>query len=385
MKTNYLFTTIIVLSSLFFLTNCNTNKSNDGTVTIKKTSDGNIITVANFQKIKDTITLNLSDFVKDFKIVRFENSDKAIFKLSGFPLITNKYIGIRQSRRPFLLFNHDGKLLCEVGGFGGGPGEYLSLYDEAVNEKLGKVYLAPFANSPKILEYNIDGTFVRDIIVKSKLNKPKIKVTDNGDVNVIHMPFDIDKDKFIALQYDKDAVLKQEVKDVKRFLVPARNQDGQFIGFNNEIFSYRNTANFDFMITNNDTLFHYIPEKNKIYPKFTIDFGGIENVPFHIYNEIPGCYLAYVYNKGIIMIDTKQHTAKYIKIINDFLGHLEAPKFNFNKGWFFQMFEPMLLIDVIKKRLEKSDCSSKNRKQLEELLNSLNANDNNVMFIAKLK
>ncbi len=384
MKTNYLLTIFIVLNFLFLFTNCKTNTANDGTVTINKTPDGNILTIANFHKIKDTITYNLSDFVTDFKIVRFENSDKAIFKLSGAPVITDKYIGIRQSHRPFLLFNHDGKLLCEIGSSGGGPGEYLSLYDEVINEKLEKVYLAPFFNSPSILEYNIDGTFIRNITIKGKLNKPKIKVDNDGNIAVIHMPFDTNKDKFIALQYDKDVVLKQEVKDVKRFIVPAKNKDGLFTGFSNEIFSYRNTSNFDFTITNNDTLFHYIPEENKIYPKFTINFGGIEDVPLHIYNEIPRYYLAYIRKKGVIIVDMKQQTSKYIKIVNDFFGHMNAPKFNFNKGWFFQMFEPEVLIEAIQKRLAKSDCSSKDRQQLERLLKKLDVNDNNVMFIAKL-
>ncbi len=72
-------------------------------------------------------------------------------------------------------------------------------------------------------------------------------------------------------------------------------------------------------------------------------------------------------------------------MINDFFGHIEAPKFNFNKGWFYQMFEPDSLMDVIENRLKERDCSPEDRKQLEEMLSTLDENDNNVMFIAKLK
>ncbi len=385
MKNNFLFKGIALLSFVLAVISCSTTSVGDGSVSITETDDGNKFTVCTFKKVKDTVTMNLSDFVKDFKIVRFENSDEALFKVAGTPVVTDKYIGIRQSRRPFFLFDHNGKLLCEVGGVGGGPGEYTSLYDEAINDKQEKIFLSPFANSSKIMEYNTDGSFVRDIIVKAKLNKPKIYVADNGDISILHMPFDTEDDKFIALQYDKDITLKQELKDVKRFLIQTRDKHGNFVGFSNEIFSYRNTSNFDFMMTSCDSLFHYSPKDNKIYPKFTIDFGDMVDVPFHIYTEIPDYYLTYLWRKGVIIVDKKKQTANYLKVVNDFWGHVDAPKFNFNKGWFYQIFEPSYLKEVIEKRLEQSDCSLEDRKQLKNMLASLDENDNNIMFIAKLK
>lgn len=385
MKINYLFSAIAISGLMLAATSCNTTPAGDGSVTVTETGDGNKLTVCSFSNVKDTVTLKLSDFVKDFKIVRFENSDEAIFKVAGTPVVTDKYIGIRQERRPFFLFDHDGKLLCEVGGVGGGPGEYTSLYDEAINDKLGKIYLAPFANSTKILEYNTDGSFVRDIVVKAKLNKPKIDVADNGDITIIHLPFSTDEEPFIALQYDKNANLKNKLSPTAGLLVEAMHPTYGFVGFNNEIFSYRNTSNFDFMLTSNDTLFHYDPKANKVYPQYTIDFGSMEEKPWRILTEISGYYLSYIHGNGVIIVDRKKQTSNYLKVVNDFFGHIEAPKFNFNKGWFYQMFEPGYLMEVIENRLKDRDCSPEDRKQLEELLNTLDENDNNLMFIAKLK
>lgn len=385
MKTKHLFTTLAVLSLIFYFAECNNNNHvGDGSVTVIKTDD-NVLTVCNFNSVNDTITMKLSDFVKDFKIVRFENSDEAIFKVSGTPVVTDKCIGIRQSRRPFILFDHSGKLLCEVGGVGGGPGEYTSLYDEAINEELGKVYLAPFAHSSKIWEYNTDGSFIREIPVKSNLNKPKIMVADNGDITIVHMPFTSDENPFIALQYDKEGNLKNEAKATSDILVQSTDPSGRYIGFNNEIFSYRNNGNFDFMITSCDTLFTYNGKENKVKPKFTIDFGGTTEVPWHIYSEIPGYYLTYINGIGVVIVDQKKQTSNYLKVVNDFFGHIEAPSFSFNKGWFYQMFEPGYLKEVIENRLAESDCSPEDRNQLEEMLGSLDENDNNIMFIAKLK
>ncbi|WP_080903098.1 6-bladed beta-propeller [Parabacteroides sp. Marseille-P3160] len=383
MKKRPLFVTIIVTSFMLFSTGCGTAPAGDGSVIVTE-SEGNSLTVCNFNNVKDTVTLNLSDLVQDFKIVRFENKDEAYFK-PALPIITDKYIGIRQSNRPFLLFDHTGKLICKVGSIGGGPGEYTSLYDEAIQDQPGKVYLSPFANSRKVLEYNTDGSFVGEIIVKANLNKPKIDVSDNGDITLVHMPFSTDEDPFLALQYDKDGHLKSELKPSGGLLVQAMDPTYGFVGFNNEVFSYRNTPDFSFMITSCDTLFHYDKEKNKAYPKFTMNFGRGEEIPGHIYSEIANYYLTVVFGKGVIYVDKKKNTSDYIKIVNDFFGHMDAPTFNFNKGWFYQMFEPSSLVEKIEERLAKSDCSAKDRKQLEEMMSSLDENDNNVLFIAKLK
>lgn len=383
MNRKYFISTLFVTSLILFLASCTTSKEGDGSVSVIET-ECNTITVCHFNEVKDTISLNLSDLVKDFKIVRFENKEEAYFK-PNMPSITDKYIGIRTSRHPFLLFDHSGKLLNEVGSVGVGPGEYIMLYDEVIKEKLGKIYLSPSGHSSKILEYNIDGSFVRDIVVKANLNKPKIDVADNGDITVIHMPFTSDKEKFLALQYDKDGNLKSELKPPHELLVQSRTPLGSPIGFNNEVFSFRNTSDLSFMITSFDTLFHYNKKENKVYPKFTIDFGGMTDIPGHIYSEIPDYYLTLFFGKGVIAVNKKKQTSNYIKIVNDFVGNMSASTFNFNKGWFHQTLEPSQLIEKIETRLAKSDCSAKDRKQLEELMNSLDENDNNIMFIGKLK
>ena len=383
MNTKHLFLSIVASSLVLLLISCNTTVAGDGSVTVTETN-GNTLTVSHFSSVKDTISINLSDLVEDFKIVRFENKEEAYFK-PNMPSITDKYIGIRTSGKPFLLFDHSGKLVSEVGSVGGGPGEYILLYDEVIQDKLEKVYLSPFANSPKILEYNTDGSFVRDIVVKAKLNKPKIDVADNGDITVIHMPFSTDEDQFLALQYDKDGNLTSELKPTRGLLVQSKTPSGGFVGFNNEVFSYRNTPDFSFMITSCDTLFHYNKEENKVYPKFTMDFGGMSDTPIHIYSEIPDYYLTMVFGKGVIAVQKKKQTSNYIRIVNDFIGHMSASTFNFNKGWFHQTLEPSQLIEKIETRLAQSDCSAKDRKQLEELMSSLDENDNNIMFIGKLK
>lgn len=293
--------------------------------------------------------------------------------------ITDHYIGIRQSNNlPFLLFTHDGKLKCQVGAIGNGPEEYnQSIYDEVINEKTKEIYLASFAFLPKILVYNTDGKFVRKIVTKEKLSKPKIEVDDDGDITIIHMPFENNKEKFLAAVYDKDGSFKQELKPTPNFLQKDFNQD---------IFAYHNVPGFSFWLSSCDTLFHYDKNANKIHPKFKMDFGGVSEIPLHIYNELPGYYLtAMLGGKGVIAVNKEKQTSNYAKLINDFSGHMEAPIFNFSNGWFYQMNEPGWLITQIEKRLAESSCSDEDRKQLKELLDTIDTEDNNILFMGKLK
>lgn len=372
------FSIVTVLCTVLVTASCSTSPKGDGTLTFVETDTDNTLTVCHFDQVKNTIDINLSDLVEEFKIVRFEDSDSAFFKANGF-CITDHYIGIRQSDNlPFLLFTHDGKLKCQVSAIGNGPGEYSwSIYDEVINEKTKEIYLASFAFLPKILVYNTDGKFMREIATKEKLSKPKIEVDSDRDITIIHMPFENNKEKFLAAVHDKNGSFKQELKPTPNFL----QRD-----FNQEIFAYHNVPGFSFFLTSNDTLFHYNKDANKIYPKFKMDFGEVSETPMHIYNEIPDYYLiAMLWGKGVIAVNKEKQTSNYAKLINDFFGHMEAPMFNFCNGWFYQMFEPEQLITLIEKRLADSDCSAEDRKQLETMLESIDEEGNNILFMGKLK
>lgn len=366
---------IVVVWMALLILSCSTASEGDGTLTFVEV-DGSELTVCHFNRIKDTIEINLSDLVEEFKIVRFENTDTALFSTRSYPAVVDNYIGIRQSAPlPYLLFDHNGKFRCKVGSVGNGPGEYSqSIYDEAINEKTGEIYLASFI-SPKILVYNTDGKFIREIVAKSRLNKPKIEIDDNGDITILHMPFNNDKEKFLAIQYNKDGMFKQELKPTSQFLAK---------DYNSEMFAYHNVPEFSFWLTSCDTLFHCDKKENRIYPKFTMDFGEVDKTPFHVYNEIPSHYIISV-SKGVVAVDKKARTSNHVKLRNDFFGHLQASMFNINNGWFFQLFEPGNLITRIEQRLAESDCSAEDRKQLEEMLDSIDEDDNNIMFIGKLK
>lgn len=378
-KTMLLMSTAILATA--FLAACGPSSKDDGTIT-RLEQKGNTLTVCDFAKVKDTLNVPLSEWVEDCRLVRFENTDTALFKM-WWPAITDNYIGIRQSGGVFKLFDHKGKFLHDIGAMGQGPGEYAgSLYSELIDEKNKVIYLAPFAGSTKILKYNLDGTFVTDYDLGERLNKPKLSLNPDGSISLVHLCFQ-GMSEMMGAVITPDSTITKYIPAPGQAINP-RDKNGRFVGFNNEIWSYNNVEGFKYMMMPVDTLYNYNAAANKMEAQFALSNPPVGEDVFLIYDELPGKYLATVWGKGTIVVDNKNNNSHYVKLVNDYFGGLPAPM-NFTNGWFFAMYEPAVLMENIEKRMAASDCTDKDKELLKGLLESLDENDNNVMFIGKLK
>ena len=351
-----------------------------------KQSYGTTITddlvICDFDQVGDEITIPLSEWVEDFQIVRFDNKDEAIFKM-WWPLITDNYIGIRQrDGGAFKLFDRQGKLLCDVGGVGGGPGEYKNLYSEAIDEKNGWIYLAPFAWSDHLLKYDLEGKYIGKVEVGENLNKPKIQMLPDGNLALAHMYFHDNKSTMMAATISpKGKVTK--CPDVPQHLhITFRNQS--FPGFSHEVWHYGCTDDLKFAYTISDTLYAYDHKTNRLKADFVMKNYRKTDDIYCIYFPLPGKYVTYVRGKGHILTDPQTQQSHFIKLKNDFVGGLKVNT-NFSNGYIFMMYEPLQLMEQIEKRLEESDCTDADKKVLKELYDSLDEDDNNIMFIGKLK
>lgn len=373
---------IIGLSLFLTGTLFSCSSKGDGSVTAVDLGNGNTLTLCDFSLVGDTIDVPLSEWVEDCKLVRFENGDTALFKFWA-PAITDNYIGIRQDGGVFKLFNHDGKFLADIGKIGQGPGEYAgSLYGEVIDEQNKSVYLAPFYGSRKLLKYNIDGTYAADIEIGEELNKPKIALNEDGSLSMVHLCFQ-GRNKIFAARIDKDG--KVTTFDAKPDnVINPFDKDGAFVGFNNEIWASNNVSGMSYMPMPKDTLYMLDAQNGVTIPRFALSNKPKGDDVFFIFNELPQKYIATWWGKGTVAIDKATNTSHFIRLKNDSFGGLKAPT-NFSNGYFFAMYEPLQLMDEIEKRLSESDCTDQDKKVLNELLESLNENDNNLMFIGKLK
>lgn len=354
----------------------------DGSVATMDVGDGNELTLCDMKLVGDTIDVPLSEWVEDCQLVRFENRDTAFFK-AWWPVITENFIGIRQSGAAFKLFNRDGKFLADIGRVGEGPGEYTgSLYSEAIDEENKCIYLAPFFGSSKLLKYNMDGTFHSSIEIGESLNKPKISLNDDGSLTMVHLCFE-GRNKIFAAHVSKDGKVKTFEGKPGESINPF-DKDGSFVGFNNEIWAYQNVPGMVYMMMPNDTLYKYDVQKERAVPQFALSNKPQDDDLFIIPQELPGKFLAQVWGKGTIVVDKKTKSSHWVRLKNDKFGNMAAP-FNFSNGYFFAIYETMQLADRIEKRLAESNCTDEDKKILNDLLASLDENDNSVMFIGKLK
>lgn len=75
------------------------------------------------------------------------------------------------------------------------------------------------------------------------------------------------------------------------------------------------------------------------------------------------------------------------RLVNDFYGNLPIsnPNSRFNKGRFIFNIEPAALQEMIEAHLVSGKCPPGAKAQLKELAATLHENDNNLMFVGKLK
>lgn len=386
-------TSLLLLSStmlLVLLSGCNSSthkqksmKTDDGSITIIESS-GNRLTVCNFASVKDTLDIPLSEFIEDCRIIRFDNSEEAYFKGMFFN-ITDNYIGIRQmGQNVFKLYDKNGKFLYNVGSIGGGPGEYdITIYDECIDEKNGHIFLSLFYGN-KIMMYDINGKWIKDIKLPGQINKAKIWANPDGTLSVVHMPFQ--EGEPIAFQIDLDGKILKQIPATAAMKVD---------NFNGEVFSNRNCNEFDFFHTSIDTLFIYDAASNSLLPQFTMTFPNPEEMPIHVYYKLPYHFITTYYywvnngsqGGGNILIDKKKNASSHFRLINDFYGNLPVPSpaIRFYQGYFIHNIEPGQLAELIENHLSSGKCPSQDKKKLRELAASLNENDNNVLFFGKIK
>ena len=355
---------------------CCCSPKGDGSVS-EVIVNGNKMYVSSLNDLKsDTKTIVLSRIVEDLELVQFETKDEAYFK-PWYTTVTDKYIGIRQSNAPYVLFDRSGKYICNVGSVGRGPGEYIiSPYDDIIDDKNELIYLAPFTGD-RILVYNTSGKHLKDIVAPQRLQKAKIFLTKNI-LTVVHTPFN--NDRVIAIQFDVDSgeVLK-ELAPPAQLIVK---------NFEAEIFNTRNASGiFDFLPTGNDTLYHFDVKNNKILPAYMMTFSSSENPYKQHFQLNKDLIFTHVFGKGLVATDLKNKTSSWVKVVNDSYGNMPAPTYvvHLRNGYWVHNIQPEDLMEDIENRLAERSCTENDRQILNKTLSTLKEGTNNVVFIGKLK
>ena len=143
-----------------------------------------------------------------------------------------------------------------------------------------------------------------------------------------------------------------------------------------------------------DTLYHYQPENNRLQPRFTLHFN--EEVIRHNYIELPNHYLVWLIDQAAwsemprfskILVDKKTMRGCYVDFKLDMLGNIDGPnKISFSRGYFTAIMDSYALKEQLEKALSQPDkLNPEMLKKIKDLNNSITEDDNNIVFIGKLK
>jgi len=354
-------------------------------------ANGSQVVTCDFTKLNKSFDLPLSELVEDLKIVKLENKDEALVGL-GYTTLSDNYILVRNTRQnPYKLFDKSGKYIASIGAYGQGPGEYLNVYDDFIDEKHKKIYVLCW-QTEKVLVYDFTGKALDPIPLPYRVPKGKIFVDgDHSLISICILPFE--NLPVVAWSQDFKGNIKKSIKSA-HLSVP--------VDFGNEVFSTKNTGTFDcnifkFNDRRPDTLYHYSRRDFTLKPKFTLNFKS-KPIMIHYYGELPKYYLGYTTVEvkiddhssttecpKVFLVDKKTLKGGYFNLYNDFWGKIALPWVGYVNGYYVNIVDPGNFKNELNKQLENKDLTPKQRSSITQLTNSINENDNNYVIYGKLK
>lgn len=360
--------------------------------------DGQEMTVCELGLLKDTIDLPLSYWVEDFETVKLDGKDEALVG-HGPVYVSDNYILVRESNNvPCKLFRRDGSFVGKVGSIGQGPGEYTDVYDMQIDEQAEHIYLLPF-RSKAIYVYDLKGNYQKDIPLNKKYEKMmvpkglfKVDAAKNR-VAVMTLPFDYLP--LVAWVQDMEGNFLHEVPMNHLKIRPA---------FSNEMLSSKCFADaldvslYTLKEVRKDTLYHLDMNDGKLYPKFTLDFGG-RDITRHNYFDFSTHYAgslaaieqvsenSFMVNATCAyLVEKESGKGAFFRTTNDFLDNepINIISKRCINGYYTLNIEPAALIEKLEKGLKNQSDEAK-RKKMEALMKTIDEDDNNYIFIGKLK
>lgn len=366
-----------------------------------ETLAGHPLTTCNQKLLSDTLQIPLSLLTEDLEIIRFDNRDEALMG-EQMVIVSENYLLVWNQEHPVRLFDRKGHFLTNIGASGQGPGEYQALYDAQIDEANNRIYMLPWTIG-QLLVYDLQGNVLPSIPLCLNIPKGKLWInTKDSLIAVFALPFP-----------DIPAVAwTQDFKGERKDYVEAGSLTAY--DYNTEVYcGYNNPGIFDCMLkyclpARKDTLYHYDFHANRLNPRFTMTFTSVDPIPNHAFYELPHHFLGTTaesiqISKNIFgstnpkhfIIDKQNGKGAYMHLINDFLGNEELPLTgfdgnfppypNFRNGYYILNQDPGNLRDRLEKSMKTGKLSPEQKEKVTQLLNSVNENDNNILFLAKLK
>ncbi len=356
----------------------------------------------------DESEINISEIADDIEYIPLAN-DSILAYIMKVEYINNNYF-VKDNKSKFLRFNEKGELINKIGNRGRGPGEYNHASDFVIDPKTGNIFIIG-GKPDQIMVFSAEGKFLKSLNISKKY------ATSIGIIDDNLFLFYLD-----GAQHNEE---NMELLDMEGNIIKSYSNQYKFergkavIGFNGECLMYSLDGKLHFKEIFSDTIF-FLDGKNRI-PKLILNTGDrrftpevrtkiieeisldprstserwikslIQNNLFETSNFL---FYSYAYDKkGRFMIYDKS-TGNQVEINekegikNDWDGGPNIQlKMNRDDNTLFSWINAFELkayveLDEFKNSTPKYP---EKKKELENLANSLNENDNPVLMLVKLK
>ena len=391
---------IFLLVSIFLLMACKGEQSGDNASLIDKcsviatrevTEVGDTVVVCDMAKVKEKVTLPLSQLVDSLEFIRLESSEEAMVNPVAIE-VTKHYVGVINTMGEYKLFTHGGKYVANIGRKGQGPGEYFDVYYSQIDELNNRIYLIPGFGS-KILVYDLQGQYIQDIPLAYNFHSAIFNVNSKKELLTV-----------IQVTWEGEDIPAVWVQDFEGNLLKSnrmRHFDGMRT-FSNNIYTQRMSVGKDttdfYLLTfapRADTVYYYDAIANRCIPKFSLK---LNEQYIHTYHETPHHYLmrlltAYkVYPENYarsLLVDKRTLKGAQVELVMDELGGISVPlKYCLPSDYhyFAICVDPYRMMVLLEERLkEKDKMSKKDLAKVTELMNTISDDDNNYLLLGKWK
>lgn len=360
-------------------------------------------------------SVNLSELMESIEIIRLDsNTDEAFTPIFRLAISENYIVTTCPPTYPVKLFSRkDGKFIRNLGSIGQGPGEYQRVWSLTIDEKKNRVYLGQVYESD-IYAYGLDGKYHPDENIRLPENtKGKFRMyMEKDNVIFLQAPYEsyhsskasIEAAKYFCWLQDMRGNVIQHIPVTENFTIPRGSSDIWVSQVKKEPSIYAISMRL-LLHTRPDTLYHYNTDTNQLYPVYT---SNVE-IDRHIATcsfETPSFYYTKqgFFQKGasinpeffkgykIIQVDKKTGKGRYIRIFNDLFGGSKMDVdgslifSNLKDSYSFLCYHPLDLKSIIETNLKsQTNLSSESIKQLTQLKESLNEDDNDILVLFKFK
>ncbi len=317
----------------------------------------------------------------------------------------NNLIFIAAGPEGMLVFNNDGRFIQRIGNKGKGPGEYFSVNSFTADPENNLIYMLDAGPKAKVLVYNYNGDFKYEFS-NIQLNGNFQKITLLGNKLYLFEIFMAGRARYNWVELDlKGKVLATKINSIPNFNTNATILINPLYKYENGIGYWNQYNDTIFRIENGESSarFFFADGNFRLPMDKTEDF----NKYFRVKNILESDKCVWIIEKDsptntVMILDKQEKLSKQPNEIKDkrtstlgLINYIDGG-LNFVPERYFKTNEKEFLLgwnnafqlynygtsDIFK---NSSPLYPEKKKELEQLANSLNENDNPVLILVKLK